>query len=373
MDWTVRFAETREGNQRVGSHTINGLGMKTLADVFDPARNSLNAIRLLLAATVIVSHSWLVNGLGVPPMVNGTDPGLVAVAGFFAISGFLVTSSRLREKSLLRYLRRRFLRIYPAFLIVLVVVAFVLAPLSVLIDARNSVEWNSAITYVLSNAGLFVQQTTIDRTLVNNAFPFVWNIPLWTLLYEALCYLLIGLVVSFVPARLLGASIATLLALSTAVSLSFRVWPGAFPSPMLDNAASLGSFFLAGALLFLYGKKMPASGVLVVLFVLLMSVLAIAGIFKPLAAVPGAYVVFFVASRLPRPFTRIGRRNDISYGMYIYGFPVQQLVILVIGGAVLPIWVFAIVCILLTVPFAWLSWFLVEKPALRRRSTTTDT
>ncbi|CAD5991216.1 acyltransferase [Agreia sp. COWG] len=344
--------------------------MKTIGDVFDPARNSLNGIRLVLAAAVIVSHSWLVNGIGLPPMLNGTDPGLVAVAGFFAISGYLVTASRLRSRSLLSFLWRRFLRIYPAFLAALVVVAFVLAPLSTLIDPNSSIDWLSGLTYVLTNAGLFVQQTTVEHTLVNNPFPFVWNIPLWTLFYEALCYVVIGVLVSLLPRRMLGVTLAMMLVAATVVSLTFRLSPGAFPAPILDNATSLGSFFIAGALLFLYRDKVPASGLLAALTLALAVTLALAGLFKPLAAVPVAYLMLCAGSRLPAAFTRVGRRNDISYGMYVYGFPVQQLTILVLGGAVLPVWLFALVCVVVTVPFAWLSWLLIEKPVLRGYRTS---
>ncbi|SKA82172.1 Peptidoglycan/LPS O-acetylase OafA/YrhL, contains acyltransferase and SGNH-hydrolase domains [Agreia bicolorata] len=337
--------------------------MKTIDDVFDPARNSLNAIRLLLAATVIVSHSWLVNGLGLPPMVGGTDPGLVAVAGFFAISGYLVTSSRLRSSTLRSYLWRRFLRIYPAFIVALVIVAFVLAPLSTLIDPSSEVDWGSAGLYVLSNAGLFLRQVTVEHTLINNAFPFVWNVPLWTLFYEAICYLIVGVLVSFVPRRMLGVALVALLAVCTALSMSFHLWPGFMISPILENLASLGSFFCAGALLYIYRTRVPSSGLLTAAAVVLALLLATLGLFKPLAAVAMAYVVLYAGSRLP--LTRVGRRNDVSYGMYIYGFPIQQLLILVLGGAVLPVWLFAAVAVVATVPFAWLSWLALEKPALR--------
>lgn len=345
--------------------------MKSIADVFDPARNSLNALRLIFAATVIVSHSWLVSGLGLPPMLSGTDPGLVAVAGFFAISGYLVTSSRLRSWSLLSYLWRRFLRIYPAFLVALVVVAFVLAPLSTVIYPASQVDLGSAGSYVLSNAGLYIRQVAIDGTLTNNAFPFVWNIPLWTLFYEALCYVVVGVLVSVVPRRMLGSALGALLVASTATSLLFHLWPGQVVLPIVDNAASLASFFAAGALLYIY-RSVPASGALAGVAVALAILLATLGVFKPLAAVPVAYAVLYAGSRLP--LHRIGRSNDISYGMYIYGFPVQQLTMLLLGGAaVLPLWLFAIISIVATVPLAWLSWLGVEKPALRLRRLRSGT
>jgi peptidoglycan/LPS O-acetylase OafA/YrhL len=347
------------------------VGMKTIDDVFDPARNSLNAIRLVFAAMVIVSHSWLVNGLGLPPMLGDTDPGLIAVAGFFAISGYLVASSRLHSSTLRSYLWRRFLRIYPAFIVALIIVAFVLAPLSTLIDSSSQMDWGSAGFYVLSNAGLYLHQVTVDNTLSNNAFPFVWNVPLWTLFYEALCYLLIGLLVSLVPRRRLGAALIVLLGLSTVISLGFELWPGAVISPVLDNGASLGSFFFAGSLIFWYRARIPSSGLLTVIVVALAVLLAMAGAFSPLAALPVAYVVLYAGSRLP--FTEFGRRNDISYGMYIYGFPVQQFMVVILGGAAIPLWLFAIVSVSATVPIAWLSCLAVEKPALRLRAMRPQT
>ena len=340
--------------------------MTTIGQAFDPSKNSLNAIRLFMAATVIVSHSWLVSGLGAPPMLTGTDPGLVAVASFFAISGYLVTASRVRARSLWTYLWRRFLRIYPGFIAALVVVALVFAPVSTLLTPANSLDWASAIRYVLANAGLFINQTTIDSTLTTNAFPFIWNIPLWTLFYEALCYLLVGIVVSFVPRRALGAVLAALLILCTAVSLAFRVAPGMLAMPILDHATSLASFFLAGAVMYLYRDSVPSSGLLAALAVVLAVAFAGLGLFEPLAAVLVAYVMLYAGSRLP--LSRVGRRNDVSYGMYVYGFPVQQLIVLAMGGsALLPVWAFAIVSVALTIPLAWVSWLCVEKPALRLR------
>lgn len=336
--------------------------MKTIHGVFDPAHNSLNAIRLVLAVTVIVSHSWLVNGLGAPPMLNGTDPGLVAVAGFFAISGYLVTSSRLRSQSFLSYLWRRFLRIYPAFIAALVVTAFVFAPLSVWLYSPSNVVWSSAVNYVLSNAGLLQQQTVIDHTLINNAFPFVWNVPLWTLFYEAICYVLVGLIVSLVPRRVLARVLAALFVAVTVASAWLHLWPTAYAPPIAVNAVGLASFFFAGAVLFTYAQKIPASGVLATLAVALAVALAAVGLFEPLAAAPIAYALLYAGSVLP--LTRFGSRNDVSYGLYIYGFPVQQLVVLVLGGALLPVWLMSLVSIIFTVPLAWASWLAIERPSM---------
>nr|WP_181035694.1 acyltransferase [Clavibacter michiganensis] len=340
--------------------------MATIGEAFDPKNNSLNAIRLGLAAAVIVSHSWLVNGLGLPPMVGGTDAGLVAVAGFFGISGYLVSASRLRSSSLRAYLWRRFLRIYPAFVVVLVVTAFVFAPLSTIVDGRSTIDWRGAGEYVLNNAALFVRQLGVPDTLSNNPYPFVWNLPLWTLFYEAICYLVLGLLVSVAAGRFRGPIVAVLLALTTSISLGFELAPGLIASPVLESAVSLGSFFLAGSLIYFYRRTIPSSAVLAGAAVLLAVVCTVLGVFSPLAALPTGYLLLYV-SGVMTPLSAVGRRNDISYGMYIYGFPVQQGLVLFLGGLTVPIWAFAVLAVAFTVPFAWASWLAIESPASRLR------
>jgi peptidoglycan/LPS O-acetylase OafA/YrhL len=95
---------------------------------FAEGRNSLNAIRLLLAAMVIVSHSWWLGGYGTEPQPGGVKLGSWAVIGFFGISGYLITRSRIQASSALSYCRARFLRIFPGLAACVAVVAFVIAP-----------------------------------------------------------------------------------------------------------------------------------------------------------------------------------------------------------------------------------------------------
>jgi peptidoglycan/LPS O-acetylase OafA/YrhL len=86
-----------------------------------------------------------------------------------------------------------------------------------------------------------------------------------------------------------------------------------------------------------------------------------------LAALPVAYLCLWVGASLPTLFQRIGREHDISYGAYIYAFPVQQTIAL-LGGASLGVAFYASACVLATLPLAAASWFVVEKPAQRWRA-----
>src|SRR4051812_45574841 len=136
---------------------------------FPTSRNSLNALRLLLATSVIVSHSWPIGGYGDDPRWGPTSLGQFAVAGFFAISGWLITRSRLSSE-LPSYAWRRFLRIYPGFFVALLVVAFVVAPLG---SALGGGEYSigAALRHVAQNAFLYMNDFSVGGGPTSVPYP----------------------------------------------------------------------------------------------------------------------------------------------------------------------------------------------------------
>jgi peptidoglycan/LPS O-acetylase OafA/YrhL len=123
----------------------------------------------------------------------------------------------------------------------------------------------------------------------------------------------------------------------------------------------LGPYFFAGAALFVLREHLPLHGVWGAGAAVMCGLVLGSGQDLVLAALPLAYLLLWLGARLP--FRSVGRRNDISYGMYIYAFPVQQLLVLVhaTGWGVLFYVAASVVC---TVPLAVGSWLLVERPAL---------
>lgn len=337
--------------------------MQTLDAVFDPRRNSLNALRLVLATLVIVSHSWPIGGYGQDPGMGDLSLGEWAVAGFFAVSGYLITLSRVRSRSLMDYLWRRVLRIYPAFLVVLLVVAFVFAPIGAAIG-NGAWEPLVSVTYVLRNLGLRITQMGIPGTLDQAPYPDVWNGSLWTLWYEFLCYVVLGLLLTALPSRFVPrAAVAASILLPLAVVL---VTVLGTPSLALLNAVTLGGYFAAGSMLYCYRDRVPSHPALAVLAATVIVVTAATGTFRVFAGVPVAYLMMWLGVVLP--LSKVGAVNDISYGMYVYAFPVQQMLALLLVGMAVPAPVFVLLAIILTVPFAAASWFLVERPAMRWKS-----
>ncbi len=338
----------------------------SISERLDPRHNSLNLIRLVLATAVIFSHSWPVGGYGDDPGFGGSDVGDWSVAAFFAISGYLITMSRGdRSRSVVDFFVKRVLRIFPAFLVAMLAVAFVAGPLYALITGAGSYDWGSATGYVVHNSLLQVRQWGIDGTLTDAPFPDVWNGSSWTLYYEFLCYIGIGVLVTVVPRRWVTPAVVVGFAGCTAVTaaavvgdVTMRGW--------IENLAHFGTFFAVGALLFLLRDRIPLTGVLAAVSGVALVLIVAAGGFEVLAAVPLAYVMLYLGAALP--FERIGRTNDLSYGMYIYAFPVQQLMTAVFPDQRLPVPVYVVLCVAVTVPLAAASWFVVERPALRLKA-----
>lgn len=352
----------------------------TLHRAFDPRANSVNALRLALAGLVLVSHTLKLHG-GEDPLGRLTggfvDTGTMAVDGFFALSGFLIVGSALNSPSTGRYLWRRCLRILPGFWVCLLVTAFVLLPVAQLLERGTLAGFplDSASSYVYANAALFMRQFEVAGLLGGEAV----NGSLYTLFYEFLCYLGVA---ALGAAGLLRRPWA-LPAVAGAVWLfvfSQLLTGGALyeQSTTLGIAVRFGAMFLAGAVAHRLARHVPLTGVGGALAALLLAVAVVlavvAGVdplgtlaYLTLAPPAVAYLVLLLGAR--PELRRVGARRDLSYGLYVYAWPVQVLLV-VAGAQAWPVAVYGLVALALALLLAWASWTWVEEPALRLKAWT---
>jgi peptidoglycan/LPS O-acetylase OafA/YrhL len=363
-----------------------------LAEAFSGRANSINVLRLLCAYAVIVSHSWPLglgrHDLGFAEFNGQADLGKLGVAGFFVISGFLVTRSGGRS-SLARFAWHRALRIFPGYWVCLLLLAFVLAPLLWLREHPGEglgalfSQPSNPLSYVTRQWWTATTQHGIAGLLTgtprDGGHGSTFNGALWSLRYELLCYVLVAvLAVTGVLRRwrwgalVLTAVLLFLVLRDTLVQLAGNPRPF-YPTVDLPLVADvhtqplvyLALLFLLGACLHLFAERVPVSGRLAALcaIVLVGTLLTIGyhGLGEPALA----YLLLWLAVRLPSRLHGIGRRHDLSYGLYIYGWPIQ--ITLVSLGLTrrdhgFPLWVAC--SLLLATGAAWLSWNLVERRAL---------
>ena len=277
--------------------------------------NALNAVRLLLAVLVVVDHSFKAATGRPGPWVHMGDFG---VEGFFAISGYLIAGSRARM-GMRPFLWRRALRLMPAYWALLLFTAVIVAPLSTVL-IRTGYDWSSAAGYVVNNLLLFTTQLGVGGTPEGVAYHGLWNASTWSLPFEAAAYVVFGLLVAMpVFGRRAAAAACGALTVATVVQSAFGL--GGHMTPDLMR---LWSFFAAGVLLWFLREQLPgslfagaAAGVVVI-----SSLSLDHSVYFAIAPVPVTFLLLWLGARLP---IRIGARNDISYGIYLLAFPLQQL------------------------------------------------
>jgi len=325
----------------------------------DSRENALNLIRIILAILVIVSHSFPIGGFGNDPALGDLSLGHLAVGGFFAISGYLITRSRY-QTGFWTYLRSRALRIFPGYWACLIFTGFGAAGLTGVL--RGSWTLSDGLKFLLGNL-LMVKAGggDIGSTLIGSPYPLAWNGSLWTLRYEFACYLIVGVLLffRFIRQRRVIFPIAFVVVTTASVLLEVRGTGG-----VAGEIALLVPFFLAGAAIYVYADRIPSKpGLAALAFVLAIAVCWF-GFGRSLAALPLAYVMVWLGVSAPKALRAIGRKIDISYGTYLYGFPIQQLLVLA-GAHHLGVWAYVLLSIACTLPLAYLSFVLVERPALK--------
>lgn len=341
-----------------------------LGAVFDPRNNALNAWRLTLATGVILWHSWPLTGHQVPNRWVEQLGSQVFVDAFFAVSGFLITRSWVRRPVVRDYAAARALRILPGLWVCVLITAFIFAPASVLIQHGSvSALWASGapVAYAVNNCLMnVVFYVGIDGTPRDVPWPHVWNGSLWTLVFEAGCYIAVGAIgVAGLLKYRWTIPAAFLLTLAATAVFGF---PSFGMSTIPQMIARFAVMFAAGAVIYQYRDRLPARWSLVALCIGLVLLAGLLPNYRVLAALPLAYLVITSGALLKHP--RLNLRNDLSYGVYIYAFPVQQLLVILGLGAWGPFPVF-VLATLVTLPLAAASWFIVEKRALalkRRKS-----
>ncbi len=362
----------------------------TVADLVDRRSPGFDALRLILAFLVLVSHTWPLGGFGKEPS-SPIAPryltlGGFAVAGFFAMSGLLVGRSAAR-RPLAAFTRARAVRIVPAYAVAVAVSAVPVAMLAWLHERGGLGGFFTAgadgpLGYIgrallfpteMSHGvrGVFVTSTPYGATTGES---FV-NGSLWTLPYEMRCYVVVGLLGLAIHRWGERRSVSLAWAVAGALALGYHQAPeltGFVVGPLADKTLVMLAFvFLSGTLVGAVGDRIRLVGWMPAVALVVALVAGRTSLFlsEHLGSALLALVLPPVALALA-PVGALLRGVDLSYGMYLYAWPVQQLVAMyaITGSATL----FVVLATLITTALAAASWYGVERPTMRRMTRRTN-
>lgn len=367
--------------------------MKTLIPVNPSHKNNFDFFRLVFALTVIYTHGYVLF-LGLP---GNPEPfwqhskqqlalGTLGLDFFFIISGFLVLQSFERSRSWKDYLKKRVLRIYPGFIVVSIVCALLFAPLGMGTPAHPFSGYNAYLQQVnwgkFFSAALLLLPVELPDSFLHNIVPNFINGSIWTIWYEFVFYLVIlffGFIGVYKRKWTLLIIFGLLFFLCCLHWHIYRTYGNAVEKDLpwifkimkwahaerVINLEHFSSFFFAGACFYKYRQHVPKSKLLLALsFLLLLVSLRWVMIFELVLVLCGSYILFwFVFSNKLRLYNA-AKYGDFSYGIYLYGWPVQQLLVLY-AGTKINLAAMLLLSVLCVLPFAFFSWHVIEKPALK--------
>ena len=350
-----------------------------------PARlgSNFDLLRLGAASAVVFSHSLLVVTAAASYAAYLVSPfrqiGDDALAVFFVVSGILVTQSWQRDPDLGRYLARRALRLMPALIVAVALTSLVLGPIASQLTAGSYLRSPGSWAYLL-NGTVFFQPYALPGVFEHLPQAGMVNGPLWTLRYEFVCYLAVPLLFAIVTvlrrrAVVLGFWLLAV-GLGTMALTADRDFVLLGINPMsiagLPGAAGwnyaplvvLASYFLAGMCIQIWLPRIRFDGRIAVAAIPVFIVCSQVPLFFPLSVITLAYPVATFGLRSRSVMRVLVSRGDGSYGIYVWGFVVEQFTVLWLGPRLSALVVFAI-----AMPVTWavgiVSWRLVERPALR--------
>lgn len=327
-----------------------------------------DTLRLVLSIAVLCWHSIpLCYGSAVEQSVWTSPVGrpfMAIMPVFFALSGFLVAGSAQRMASVTPFILSRGLRIFPALITEVVLSALLIGGLFTTIPLVKFYSDSMFFQYFGSLIGKVAPQ--LPGVFANNPYAGMVNNNLWTIPPEILCYLFMAIIMVVGLSKgkwgvTIASLVLTVLNVSYDLRVGFEAMDARWPARYLVLA------FAYGGALFMWRHALPYRRDLMAACLLV----GLATLRAPLSIYLGIIALTYVMAYLgvTKLWTiPVLERGDYSYGIYLYSFPMQQVVIHIFPGTKEFYWNI-LLALPLSIAFAMFSWHVIEKPALsfRRR------
>lgn len=337
--------------------------------------NNFNLLRLVFAILVLLSHSFeLIDGNRsreiLTSIFHTVSFGELAVDGFFLLSGYLIVQSWQSRPQAWQFLKNRILRIYPGFIVATIICTFIVAPL-----ASNEPQYFANFPFLMVLENSLLLNPPLTRTVfLGQPYPYV-NGSMWSIVLEFQCYivvLLIGWLGGISKRKIWFSLTLVVLFILCSQKLGFP-----FPDDIHLKIGNeifvelinlrLGSFFLVGGCFYLYKEKIPLNPTIASISAVLLILLMSNNSLNEFAlAIFGGYLLLKFAFMPSKLLTQFLKFPDVSYGVYLYGWPTQK--ILHWNYPMMTPWIlFTLTCCICLV-CGLISWYGIEKPFLKLKS-----
>lgn len=311
-------------------------------------------LRLGLSLAVVIYHCLGMSDPFWSQWMANHRPGLALILpAFFALSGFLVTSSFFRN-SILEFIVLRVIRLVPALAFEVVLSALLIGSLFTTLTLSGYYRSSGFYAYFLNILGDI--HFYLPGVFSGNAI----NSQLWTIPYEMRCYAILIFVALITLTRFKRFFPAALL-IATLMMTGLAVYHNADWSYWHPSGRTLIVSFLWACILYIFRDRVPYHPMLAGAAFVVAETILFAPRYEALAALPIAYLTIYIGLMvLPRI-----KFGDLSYGIFLFHLPVLQT--LRFGLHMSDPWLLLGLTIVLSGLCALVSWRLIEQPVLSRK------
>lgn len=323
--------------------------------------NSFDLMRHIAAYGVLISHHFALSGLDEPEILGMTTLGGFCVIIFFAISGYLITGSCINSTTYKGFMMRRIKRIMPALIVCSFLMIFVICSLYGKYGITPWLFSTNSVYAFISYSALQIDTPFINGFGNSYIYHGALNGSLWTLKFEFLAYITISILFFFrkiritIPLVILLASIVTFKLTSSMEAKPYYM----YRASMTLIPFTIGSLFYLINIQGLTLSKKICIAVFSFILLIISSIKGETSIFILTSS------VLIILAGVSLKDNIINGRFDISYGVYIYAFPAQQVIINELTNNFALSLVIALV---VTTSLGISSWILIEKRFISKRN-----
>lgn len=253
----------------------------------------------------------------------------------------------------------RCIRIFPCLVIVVFLCTFVLG--ACITECKLLEYFCDRQTYKYLLNAILVLQHNLPGVFKYNTYGATVNGSLWTLPVEFLCYIGCGLVckVGLSKRNVMKFTIIPFMACYMVLYVILD------KIPLLRSALGPCMMFYTGMLYDTYRNKICIRKSALALCLAMLMIATVFGFLKYGIMLLLPYILVCIVFGTKKKVNRFGYKHEVSYGMYLCAWPIQQTVVKLYGGSMNPMNNF-----LISIPFIILMGYvlniLVEQPILRK-------